>query len=465
MTSRPTGLSLQVALVAGGAAAFTAVLAAVLGTALARGPAQSRTQSTLHRESLLIAQILDNRAPRVASTQLDPVERVLAAEQVFFARVGDNGTVTGTGAAAVTAADTERLLDGQAFTGIRQRNGTEVLVDGEPLATGGGVVLSQTLSSARSLERPLLARAGIALVVAVILAALGGALMARRITRPLRAVADGALALAAGDRGGAVIAGGSAEVAEVAEGLRALDAALSDSEARQRDFLLSVSHELRTPLTTIRGFAESLQDGISDDPPAVAGVIVAESERLERLVGDLLALARLRADRFTLELRRIDAAAVAGEARAAWRNRCAAAGLTLGGTGPPPGTTILADADRLRQILDVLLENALRLTPAPGTVTLEGAATATSVALSVSDTGPGLTDDDLTVAFVPGALHARYAGQRPVGSGVGLALAAELTTRLGGTLLAGSDPGGGARFTAHLPREYSVKSVTAPNRE
>lgn len=451
VSGKPTGLSLQIALVAGGAALFTAVLAAILGSALARGPAQSRTQNTLHRESVLIAQLLDNRAPRAGSSQLNPVKRVLTADQVAFARVSAGGYVTGTGAAAVTAADVRELTSGRAFAGTRRRNGTDVLVDGQPLASGGGVVLSESLSSARSVDRPLLARAGIALLVAVVLAAVVGALIARRITRPLRAVADGAQALAAGDRGGAVIAGGSAEVAEVAEGLRALDAALSESESRQRDFLLSVSHELRTPLTTIRGFAESLQDGVSDDPPAVAGVIVAESVRLERLVGDLLGLARLRADRFALDLRRIDAAEIADEARAAWQNRCAAVGLTLTGAGPPGDTMIVADADRLRQVLDVLLENALRLTPSPGIVTLDGAATATSVALSVSDTGPGLTDDDLTVAFVPGALHARYAGQRSVGSGVGLALAAELTTRLGGTLQAASDPGGGARFTVHLP--------------
>ena len=450
---RPTGLSLQVAGLAGGAAAITAVLAAGLAYTLARGPAQTQTQNQLHREAVLVRQLFDNRATALATPKRNGALRVLTADRISITNVDPAGAATGGDTAALTAADTKALLAGNEIQGTRHPGGAEVILDGLPLRTGsgGGVVLTEPVAQARALNKSLLRRAIYALAIAVLLAAVAGALLARRITRPLRAVAGSAHALAAGDRGHAVTGGGSAEVAEVAEALTALDAALAGSEARQRDFLLSVSHELRTPLTTIRGFAESLRDGVGTNSLEVADVIAGEAERMERLVGDLLALARLRADRFSLDFREVDAGVLLSEARAAWATRCASVGLAFTGDGQADGWILRTDPDRLRQVLDVLLENAFRLTPVPGTLTLDSALAGDQLALSVSDTGPGLTEDDLTVAFEPGALHARYAGQRAVGSGVGLALAHELTERLGGRLLAASDPGGGARFTAYLP--------------
>ena len=109
------------------------------------------------------------------------------------------------------------------------------------------------------------------------------------------------------------------------------------------------------------------------------------------------------------------------------------------------------DAERLRQVIDGLLSNALRFVPAGAPVVLSVAAAGAAVEVEVRDGGPGLSDDDLAVAFERGRLAARYQGVRPVGSGLGLALAARLVDRLGGTISAGHAPEGGARFTVRLP--------------
>jgi signal transduction histidine kinase len=112
------------------------------------------------------------------------------------------------------------------------------------------------------------------------------------------------------------------------------------------------------------------------------------------------------------------------------------------------------DPRRIRQVLDGLAENALRVTPAGANLTMS--LTAPTITIQVRDGGPGLAPEDYAVAFQPGVLNHKYRGRRPVGSGIGLALAHGLVTRLGGTLTAGPAPEGGAAFTIVLPDEHGL---------
>ena len=135
----------------------------------------------------------------------------------------------------------------------------------------------------------------------------------------------------------------------------------------------------------------------------------------------------------------------------AWRGRARTLDVALKALPPAAGLAVASDAQRVRQLIDGLVENALRVTPAGSTVSIAARKFGTSVVIEVRDGGPGLSPDDLAVAFERGALRARYRDIRPVGTGLGLSIAARLVSRLGGSIAAGNAPGGGAIFAVSVP--------------
>jgi two-component system sensor histidine kinase BaeS len=359
-------------------------------------------------------------------------------------------------------------------SGRDELDGTTVLVEGRP-TDAGGIVLAQRRSDATAASDRLVRRVLLALAIAALVAVAVSAALAARLARPLRRTADAAHALAAGRRDVTVPVEGPNEVAEVASALNRLSASLSRSEGRQRDFLLSVSHDLRTPLTGITGYAESLASGVvpPQDAARVGGVVLLESRRLERLVGDLLDLARLGAQAPSLHPRPTDLVVVGHEVEAVWSARCGAVGVPFALVTRVRAAPVLTDAGRLRQLVDGLLENALRVTPSGRPIVVEvrtegtvaGAAHPGPGAVhvvEVRDGGPGLTDDDLAVAFEPSVLHERYRGLRPVGTGLGLAIVGRLSELLGGHVEAGHAAEGGARFTLQLPAAVGPDGTPVP---
>jgi two-component system sensor histidine kinase BaeS len=319
-------------------------------------------------------------------------------------------------------------------------------------ASGEGIVL---LAASSVGARAILSRLGLALAAGLVAGILAGALLARRLGAPLRQAAAAARRISAGDRTVRLRPQAPAEVAAVSVALNDLATALHASETRQRTFLTSISHELRTPLTTMKGYAEALADGViggADEEARRAGAtMLAEGERLDRLVEDLLALARLEADDFPLEFVPVDLARIAVDAGQSWAPRCAAVGVQFRVDVPAQPVVVRTDPGRIRQVLDGLLENALRIVPQGAPIVVAVASTVDGPVLEVRDGGPGFTDADLAVAFERGALYERYKGVRKVGSGLGLALAHRLVSRLGGRVEAGHAPEGGARMTVRLP--------------
>jgi two-component system OmpR family sensor kinase len=325
---------------------------------------------------------------------------------------------------------------------VRRGEGGAVMIEARPTADGDAVVLALPLSAIdRSVSRAS-SRVLIALGIGLVVAVAGGTLLARALARPLVQAAASARRLAAGERGVPMPERTSTtEVADVTEALSALDRALAASEGRQREFLLSISHDLRTPLTAIRGYGEALADGLVDDSTAVGRTLVAETERLDRFVKDLLELARLEADDFGISSERVDLEALLAEVATAWSGRAATLGVTVTAHGEG---TVTTDPRRLRQVLDGLVENAMRA----GGATVE--LRASDGLVEVLDDGPGLTDDDLAVAFDRGELHARYRDSRPVGTGLGLSIASRLVGRMGGSITAANREGGGAVFSVRF---------------
>jgi two-component system, OmpR family, sensor kinase len=343
-------------------------------------------------------------------------------------------------------------------------NGRISLVEGRPLPSGDAVVLTRPFAT--GIGSAVISRLWLPLLAGLGVGALIGTLLAAGLARPLRRAANAAARLRTGDRRVRVPVEAPAEVAELAHAINDLATALAAGETRQREFLLSVSHELRTPLTTIKGYAEAVADDLVDGSslPGIGRVMLTETHHLERLISDLLALARLEADDFVMRPISVDLTALVREITTAWEPQFTAAGLRwrheCSVTDDPVVVTV--DPDRLRQVVDGLLGNALRLVPAGAPVVLALAQEPAAVLIEVRDGGPGLTDDDLAVAFVRGGLSARYRDNRKVGSGLGLALAARLITRLGGSINAGHAPEGGARFTVTLPT--SGTSALRPSR-
>ncbi|HEV7134016.1 MAG TPA: HAMP domain-containing sensor histidine kinase [Gaiellaceae bacterium] len=293
----------------------------------------------------------------------------------------------------------------------------------------------------------------LAALAGAILAAIAAWLLSRRIARPVRRVAAASRSLARGTRPEPVPVEGASELAMLATAFNDLAEQLSRAREAEKNFLLSVSHELKTPLTAIRGYAEALEDG-AIDPQEVAATVMVEAARLERLVRDLLDLARMNRTDFSVHPSTIDLAEVAEDAVRRYESQADAFGLTLvaAAEGPSPA---VADADRVLQIVSNLVENALRLTPRGGEVRV---VTAPGM-LRVEDTGPGLQPEDREHAFERFYLHERYGRERPVGTGLGLAIVKELIGAMGGTVEVTSEPG---RLTAFTVRFATPAREPAP---
>ncbi|WP_377267016.1 ATP-binding protein [Peterkaempfera sp. SMS 1(5)a] len=416
--------------------------------------AEQREREALARQATVLS-----RLPALSQQIFHGAQVLGGPNGVQIAVIDADGSMAGGAAPAVDVASRARLLAGQPVSTSGILAGQEVLLVGHPGTGGGAVVLTEPHTVVDGNTDQVRRSALLPLLAGMLGAGLAGAVLARRITRPLTTAARAAHRLADGERGVAAEVSGPRETAEIARALNVLDAALTRSENRQRDFLLSVSHDLRTPLTALQGYAEALADGLIEpaDVPAAGRTLAEETSRLDRFLGDLLALARLEADDFRLDVAATDLASVVRRAAAFWTGPCARDGVELRIEEPGPGErapVVDTDAFRVRQLLDGLVQNALRVTPEGGRLVLcLRAAPSGRAELEVRDSGPGLTDDDVRVAFDAGALHQRYRAVRPSGSGLGLAIAQRLTARLGGTIgVRGHGPEGGACFTVTLPR-------------
>ena len=298
-----------------------------------------------------------------------------------------------------------------------------------------GLVMLRPASLGSNAWRPFLVDLLLAALAGAAFAATVSFLLARSIVRPIRRVAEATRALAADERHEPLPSEGSSELVSLAQAFNQMAAQLAVSREAERDFLLSVSHELKTPLTAIRGYAEGLGDGVFDADEA-ARTISLEASRLERLVRDLLDLARMKRSEFSVRREEVDLAEIAREA--VRRHDVSAQQFDVALSASGGENWVEADHDRLLQVASNLVENALRETPAGGSVTVR----AEPGRLVVSDTGPGIPADDVPRAFERFYLYDKVGRERPVGSGLGLAIVKQLSVAMGGEVHVESGPGG-----------------------
>ena len=338
------------------------------------------------------------------------------------------------------------LPSGRAGSGTISVDGKVWFYAARPVARKALVLLRPRGTRAwRPYLEGLLVAAGIGLALAAVVSLL----LARRISRPVRRVAAATERLAAGDAPGPVPAEGAAELASLAESLNHMATELEHARDAERAFLLSVSHELKTPLTAVLGYAEGLADG-TIAPDAAGATIAKEGARLDRLVRDLLDLARMNRREFSVRREDVDLAEIAAECLHRHEPQAHAFGIDL--VLDADGASATGDADRLVQALSNLVENALRVSPAGGTVRI----VARNGTLAVEDDGPGLRPDEVPHAFERFYLYSRYAASRAVGTGLGLAIVDELARAMGGAVEVRSAPGR-TRFSIRLPAERGAR--------
>lgn len=418
-----------------GTLAVSTVVMLVVGSALTRRSLDDDARRALIRQvDLIAAQHVASPLPRRESE----IGRFLATEDERLA--------------ILTPEQAELLLPSSAADRLR-RNGRAsgtVSVRGEPflyaarLGGGDAIVLLRSARNQSDDWTPFLVGLALAALLGLALAAGVAFLLARAVARPVTRVAEASRRLAEGSEPDPLPVEGSTELRQLSTSFNELAEELRHAQDAERAFLLSISHELKTPLTAIRGHAEGLSDGVVT-PERAGEVIERETHRLERLIRDLLDLARLRRRSFDVVLTPVDLGAIADDALARHGPQAEQYGVDLR-VRIEPDAAAIADAGRTLQALSNLVENAIRSTPAGGAVVIEAA----TGRLSVIDNGPGLADDDLGRAFERFYLWDRYGADRPVGTGLGLAIVAELAEAMGGEVTVASTPGAGSTFTLVL---------------
>ncbi|MHB8060523.1 MAG: sensor histidine kinase [Gaiellaceae bacterium] len=344
-----------------------------------------------------------------------------------------------------------RLSADQAVDGSITIDGTSNYFAARPVGSPRRVgpkafVLLRPHGNAYADWRPFFNALAIAAAAGMLLAAFISLLLGRLITRPLDQVALASRTLAERGASDPVPVEGARELRSLATSFNEMATQLTVAREAEKAFLLSVSHELRTPLAAVRGYSEALADG-AIEPQEVAETIGREALRLERLVGDLLDLARVSRSEFSIERAPVDLDEVAREALQRFQAQAKSFDVKLEYAPKGAAPTALGDHDRLLQVASNLIENALRVTPAGGSVRIAVAAGM----LTIADTGPGLAPDELPRAFERFFLYSRHGSERSVGTGLGLAIVKELVDGMKGTISVQSEPGSGTSFTVRLP--------------
>ncbi len=321
--------------------------------------------------------------------------------------------------------------------------------DGDP---GEAVLMAVTFGDEHSFGSldELVGRLLLSGLVGLGAAVLIAMILSRQLKRPLEALTSVVRRFGPDRYDARAAETGPAQVRDLARAFNAMAERVAANERAMQGFIADVSHELRTPLTSIRGFVEALRDGTVSEPERrehSLDVIQEETQRMLRMVEQLLDLSRLEAGQYRLQSSRIDLGELIDHALAMFEVRAEGQGLELHAETAPATPVIEADYDRLVQVLSNLLDNALRHT-AEGSVTVSARPMDDGVELRVSDSGEGIAPDDLERLFDRFWQPESRSGP---GAGLGLAISREIVRAHGGRISAASELGVGTTITVWLP--------------
>lgn len=337
-----------------------------------------------------------------------------------------------------------------------------------PTADGGWVTAMQPSPSRGSLGR-MSATLGflqsmwwqflLAGAIAGLISLLIARWLARGMTQPLRDMATAARAMETGDYSARVRTTSRDEVGQLAAAFNRMSAELAVLETSRRDLVANVSHELKTPITAIRAHLENLTDGVEQPDPKTLLVMLTQTERLGRLVDQLLDLSRLESGEVPMYLEVTTLEPIVARVLSEISVGRAVTDVTLRDEVPAE-TAATADAERIHQVLYNLVDNAVRFTPPGGSVTVTAARQEDRVVVEVRDSGVGIAPEHLPRVFErfyrADASRSREGG----GTGIGLAIARSIVESHGGRITATSEPGHGSSFTFDLPAAEAAVSTT-----
>jgi histidine kinase len=300
----------------------------------------------------------------------------------------------------------------------------------------------------RSVNEGFLVAAAVAFPLSVIVSVL----VARQVSRPVRSLASASHRIAGGEYAQRVPVEGPLELEDLARSFNAMAGALEGAEQRRIELIGDVAHELRTPVTVLQGYVEALADGVFPASAETWAKLTAETTRLSRLAEELQDLSRAQAGQLAVSVSAVSVGDAIRTAAGRLEPAFAEKGLHLEVLAAPDLGNVLADSERLVQVLSSLLSNALRYTPAPGTVSIAARRAGDGVEISVRDTGIGIAAEHLPHIFERFYRVDRSRSRASGGTGVGLTIARALVTAMGGTLRAESaGTGKGSTFTLVLP--------------
>jgi signal transduction histidine kinase len=397
-------------------------------------------------------------SPERLQENIDRLDQAVRARVLLLDSSGDVLADSRPGQGSLPGEVLTELRDSQGPTrGSYQSDLTSTwLYVATPIAEGRRIVLASPQPTPRSfflwgddLLRPLL-QAGL---LSLVLSALLTWLIARWVAAPLSDMADASRKVAAGEFNQQIPPSGPDEVQSLAAAFNEMTHKVQASRQAQRDFVANVSHELKTPLTSIQGFAQAILDGAAQDPEGqhkAARVIYDESERLRRLVEDLLDLARLDAGQVEFKREAVDLGRIIQAVLERLQVKAERREVKIRDrTADLP--RLVADGDRLAQVFLNLVDNAIAYSPQGGVVELDGGVEDGWVSIHIDDHGPGIPADQLSRIFERfyQVDQARSSGER--GVGLGLAICREIIQAHGGRVIAQSEVGMGSRFTVQLP--------------
>ena len=340
------------------------------------------------------------------------------------------------------------ITDGYEYVAVPNGTGPGIVFAIRPAPGEGPLArVGATLGFLRSFWWKFLVGGALAATTAVLMVRW----LARGMTKPLRDMAQAAGVMATGDYSQRVRTDSRDEVGQLAVAFNRMSADLESLEKLRRELVANVSHELKTPISALRAHIENLLDGVEAPDPHTLQVMLQQSERLSRLVEQLLDLSRLESGDVPMDRHEVPLASLVSEVVSEIDVASAGRGVQLRADVPADLPPVLADRERVHQVLFNLLDNAVRFTPAGGRVEVRAHRVNGHCEVEVSDTGPGIPKEHLPRLFERfyRVDHSRSRGDG--GTGIGLAIARSVVEAHGGHIRAESKIGEGSVFTFDLP--------------